>query len=163
MDVVATLDLPDPDSTACLAARLAAVLRAGDTVLLSGEIGAGKSHFARSLIAARLTAAGAPPEDIPSPSYTLVQTYQAGALEIWHVDLYRLADPGEIAEIGLDAAFGHALVIIEWPERLPPPLIPAEATWVALAPAGTGRRATIRAAPGLAARLASAFAGCVDA
>lgn len=110
--------LPSPAATDRLARRLAPRLAAGDTLLLSGPIGAGKSHFARALILARLDAAGCPPEDVPSPTFTLVQTYQAGSLEIWHADLYRLSHPDEAAELGLEAAFDSALVLVEWPDRL---------------------------------------------
>lgn len=112
-----TLDLPDETRTAALAKELAPHLRAGDTLALSGPIGAGKSLFARALIRARLNALGLD-EDIPSPTFTLVQTYQAGDLEIWHSDLYRLSHPDDVLELGLEEAFGTALCIIEWPDRL---------------------------------------------
>ncbi|MCC5985803.1 MAG: tRNA (adenosine(37)-N6)-threonylcarbamoyltransferase complex ATPase subunit type 1 TsaE [Rhodobacteraceae bacterium] len=111
------LTLPTPETTAALAAWLAPRLRAGDVLLLSGPVGAGKTHFARALIQTLLAAQGAV-EDVPSPSFTLVQTYDAGALEVWHVDLYRLSDPSEVWELGLDAALDAALCLIEWPERL---------------------------------------------
>ncbi len=100
-----------------LAHRLSKLLQPGNTVLLSGGVGAGKTHLARALIRAWLAA---PDEPVPSPTFTLVQTYGAGATEVWHADLYRLGDPGEIAELGLDEAFGHALCLIEWPDRLAP-------------------------------------------
>lgn len=58
------------------------------------------------------------PEDVPSPTFTLVQTYEADEVEIWHADLYRLSDPGEVLELGLDAAFESAICLIEWPDRL---------------------------------------------
>lgn len=109
--------LESPAATAAFARRLAPTLGAGHVLLLSGEIGAGKSHFARALIGARLEAAGTP-EDIPSPTYTLVQSYTAGALAIWHCDLYRLGDPEEAVELGLWEAFDTALCLVEWPERL---------------------------------------------
>jgi tRNA threonylcarbamoyladenosine biosynthesis protein TsaE len=111
------LPLEDPNATAALAARIAPRLRAGDTVELVGGLGAGKSHFARALIAARLAALGRA-EEIPSPSYTLVQTYDLGSVELWHADLYRLGDAGEIAELGLDEAFAGAICLVEWAERL---------------------------------------------
>lgn len=110
--------------TACTAAqttRLAETLRdgfsAGDTLLLDGPIGAGKSHFARSLIRAKLADVDLV-EDIPSPTFTLVQTYQAGELEIWHSDLYRLSMLDEVYELGLFDAFETALCLVEWPDRL---------------------------------------------
>lgn len=107
-----------PDETARLAQRLAPALGPGDLLLLEGPIGAGKTHFARSLIHARLAAAGAPPEDVPSPTFTLVQTYEAGPVEIWHADLYRLTHPDEVEELGLAQAFDEAICLVEWPDRL---------------------------------------------
>ena len=101
--------------TARHAARLAAILRPGDTILLSGEIGVGKTAFARALIRARL---GAPDEDVPSPTFTLVQTYTHPEGDIWHCDLYRLTHPDEVLELGLDEAFETAICLIEWPDRL---------------------------------------------
>ena len=84
---------------------------------LTGGLGAGKSTFARALIAARLAALGRA-EDIPSPSYTLVQTYDLGGVELWHADLYRLGSPAEIAELGLEDAFATAISLVEWADRL---------------------------------------------
>jgi len=103
-----------PDETARLAMRLGACLEAGDTLLLEGGIGAGKSHFARALILSRL----AEPEDVPSPTFTLVQTYDLPECELWHADLYRLADPDQIIELGLMDAFQSAICLIEWPDRM---------------------------------------------
>ncbi|MCV2863248.1 tRNA (adenosine(37)-N6)-threonylcarbamoyltransferase complex ATPase subunit type 1 TsaE [Albidovulum sediminicola] len=113
----AILRLPDPGATDALARRLAPALRAGDTILLEGEIGAGKTHFARALIRARLAALGLD-EDVPSPTFTIVQTYEAGEAEIWHADLYRLSGPEEIWELGLEDAFRTAICLVEWPDRL---------------------------------------------
>ena len=112
-----TVELPSEAATAALAARLARNLRAGDTLLLEGPIGAGKTHFARAVIKTRLQASGRD-EDVPSPTYTLVQTYDDGETEIWHADLYRLAGPGDVAELGLHEAFREAIVLVEWPDRL---------------------------------------------
>lgn len=108
-----TLDLADADATARFGTALAAYLRAGDVLLLEGPIGAGKTHFSRALIRARLGY----DEDIPSPTFTLVQTYDA-APDIWHADLYRLTHPDEAIELGLQDAFDTAICLVEWPERL---------------------------------------------
>lgn len=103
-----------PDATRALAQRLAPILRPSDVILLDGEVGAGKTHFARSLIQSLMTFA----EDVPSPTYTLIQTYPADRAEIWHADLYRLTDANEIVELGLIDAFDDAICLIEWPDRL---------------------------------------------
>jgi tRNA threonylcarbamoyladenosine biosynthesis protein TsaE len=110
------LDLPDADATAHLAQQMAPALQAGDVLLLEGPIGAGKTHFARSLIQHRLAMLGRH-EDVPSPTFTLVQIYDAGT-EIWHADLYRLSHPDEALELGFDEAFETAICLIEWPDRL---------------------------------------------
>lgn len=130
-------DLPDPGATEALAKRLAPGLRRGDTLLLAGPIGAGKTHFARALIRARTGRQ----EEVPSPTYTLVQTYDDGEAEIWHADLYRLADPGEIAELGLDDAFETAICLVEWPDRLAAP--PPGALTLTFSVAGEGRQLVI--------------------
>lgn len=104
----------DPSDTARFAARIGAGLRAGDVLLLQGDIGAGKTHFARALIQSLLPV----PEDVPSPTYTLVQVYDGPACDIWHADLYRLTHPDEVAELGLTQAFTDAICLIEWPDRL---------------------------------------------
>ena len=110
----ARITLSSPEQTAALAVRLGARLKPGDTVLLQGSIGAGKTHFARSLIQSRL----ALPEDIRSPTFTLVQTYDADGVEIWHADLYRLTSPDDVIELGLIDAFDTAICLVEWPDRL---------------------------------------------
>lgn len=110
-----TVSLTSPDETAALAQRLGVCLAPGDTVFLSGAVGAGKTHFARALIQSLLVH----PEDVPSPTFTLVQTYDAASgAEIWHADLYRLGDPSECEELGLTDAMDHAICLIEWPDRL---------------------------------------------
>lgn len=101
-------------ATAAFAVRLGACLRAGDTLLLEGPIGAGKTHFARSLIQSRLVF----PEDVPSPTFTLIQTYETEEGEIWHADLYRLNGPADVMELGLVDAFDTAICLVEWPDRL---------------------------------------------
>lgn len=112
--VILHRSLPDESAMARFAAQMAALVHGGDTLLLTGDIGAGKSAFARGFIRAKLDRA----EDVPSPTFTLVQTYDAPDAEIWHCDLYRLTHPDEVMELGLDEAFGTAICLIEWPDRL---------------------------------------------
>ncbi|MFK7762446.1 MAG: tRNA (adenosine(37)-N6)-threonylcarbamoyltransferase complex ATPase subunit type 1 TsaE [Roseobacter sp.] len=107
-------DLDSPDETARFAASLGATLTEGDIILLTGDVGAGKTHFARYLIQSILTT----PEDVPSPTFTLVQTYDTHAGMLWHADLYRLSSTQEIEELGLVDAFESAICLVEWPDRL---------------------------------------------
>ena len=100
--------------TGDIARALAPYLRTGDVVALDGTLGAGKTAFARALI----NALPGEPEDVPSPTFTLVQTYERGDLEIWHFDLYRLESPEDAYELGIDDAFADALSVIEWPDNL---------------------------------------------
>ncbi len=115
----AGITIASEDQMTALGRRLAPVLRPGDTILLRGPIGAGKTHLARAIIQARLATAGLF-EDVPSPTYTLVQVYSDGEADIWHADLYRLTGSHEVSELGLDEAFGSAIVLVEWPDRLGP-------------------------------------------
>ncbi len=139
-----TLHLRDAEATTRFGRMLAQILGPGDTILLSGPIGAGKSHLARTIIREMMARAGEAAEDIPSPTYTLVQSYPCGASEIWHADLYRLTDPAEVFELGLDEAFSHAICLVEWPDRLGS-AAPADALSIALAEAGDGREARLSA------------------
>ncbi len=102
------------DQIALFAIQIAPSLAGGDVILLEGDVGAGKTHFARSLIQSLLTA----PEDVPSPTFTLVQTYPGDVCDIWHADLYRLTSTQEIEELGLTDAFETDICLIEWPDRL---------------------------------------------
>jgi tRNA threonylcarbamoyladenosine biosynthesis protein TsaE len=100
--------------TAAAGAALAKVVRAGDVITLSGPLGVGKTALARGFIAA-LGHEG----EVPSPSFAIVQPYDDVEPPVWHVDLYRLEDPSEIDELGLDAA-ADAVLLVEWPERAGP-------------------------------------------
>ncbi len=133
--------LADERLTARLGVALARLLGTGDTVLLRGELGAGKSALARAVIGAAL---GDPDAEIPSPSYTLVNIYETERGPVWHADLYRLTGAAEeLEELGLVEAMGAAMVLVEWPERLGPAL-PARHLEIALtAPRGGGRDAAI--------------------
>ena len=131
--------LPSEEDTANLGRWLAPRLQAGDCLLLEGPIGAGKSHLTRALIRARLGRM----EDVPSPTFTLVQTYQAD-VEIWHADLYRLSHPDEVAELGLEDAFTQAICLIEWPDRLGY-LLPPDAIRLVLSNKHDGRVVEITA------------------
>jgi tRNA threonylcarbamoyladenosine biosynthesis protein TsaE len=108
------ITLKNPDETARFARDLGCKLAAGDCLLLQGNIGAGKTHFARSLVQSLQDH----PEDVPSPTFTLVQTYDTRNGELWHADLYRLGSLDEITELGLEDAFDTAICLIEWPDRL---------------------------------------------
>jgi tRNA threonylcarbamoyl adenosine modification protein YjeE len=107
--------LADDAATATLGAQLAAELTPGALVLLSGGLGAGKTALARAMVR---TLAGDPTMDVPSPSFALVQPYEAKGAPLLHADLYRLRDPREIDELGLFDR-PDAIVLVEWPERAP--------------------------------------------
>jgi N-acetylmuramate 1-kinase len=144
-----TVDLPDEAATAALAEDVAASLERGDLVALSGPLGAGKTAFARALIRAL---ADDPALEVPSPTFTLLQTYAAQRLTVAHFDLYRLADPSELDEIGFDDALAEGAVLVEWAERAADRLPEARLDLV-LALAGAGRRASLAATGPLALRL----------
>ena len=109
-----SIRLDDPAATGRFAARLATHLDAADVILLTGDLGSGKTTLARGVIA-RLCGV----TDAPSPTYTIVQTYDTeGGGELWHADLYRVEDPSELEELGLDEAFDEAICLVEWPDRL---------------------------------------------
>lgn len=135
-DAPISIFLASEEATTHLARQIAPALRAGDVLLLEGPIGAGKTHFCRALIRARLGVV----EEVPSPSFTLVQIYEAPDVEIWHADLYRLSHSDEITELGLDEAFDSALCLVEWPDRLGA-LKPPGAIALSLSAEGDGRRA----------------------
>jgi tRNA threonylcarbamoyladenosine biosynthesis protein TsaE len=100
--------------TQALGARIAGGLRAGDAVALEGDLGAGKTTLARAI----LESLGVT-EDVPSPTFTLVQQYETPKLAVRHYDFYRIEDPSELNELGLDEALDEGAVLIEWPEKAP--------------------------------------------
>lgn len=108
------LDLPDEAATEALAAALAAATRPGDVLALEGDLGAGKTVFARAFI----RALGDGLEEVPSPTFTLVQTYALSGGTIYHFDLFRLTDPEEAYELAIEEAFADGISLIEWPGRL---------------------------------------------
>lgn len=117
--------LRDEAATQALGQRLADLLRPGEAICLSGPLGAGKSTLARALVRALTT----PDEEVPSPTFTLVQTYPValgdGPAELWHFDLYRLDRPDQVYELGIEEALAEGVSLIEWPE-LAAGLLPTE-------------------------------------
>ncbi len=111
---MSTYTLHNLDDSKAFAKKLGTLLVPGDVVLFKGDLGAGKSTLIRSLIQSLCGES----TDVPSPSFTLVQTYEAPSFEIWHFDFYRLEDPEEIFELGIEEAFQSGVSLIEWPERL---------------------------------------------
>ena len=111
-------DLAEEAATARLAGRVAALAEPRDVISLSGDLGSGKTVFARAFINARTET----PEEVPSPTFTLVQGYEfpdpKGAIPVYHFDLYRIEDESELEELGLDDAFADGISLIEWPDRL---------------------------------------------
>ncbi|MGE5516958.1 MAG: tRNA (adenosine(37)-N6)-threonylcarbamoyltransferase complex ATPase subunit type 1 TsaE [Bacteroidota bacterium] len=140
MSTTLTLELADEAATRSLGARLARLARPGDVVLLFGTLGTGKSTLARAFVRA-LTSDD---EEVPSPTFTLVQAYEVAPADIWHFDLYRLDKPEDSFELGLEDAFADGISLIEWPERLGS-LIPRRRLDITLGAGAseTSRRATL--------------------
>jgi tRNA threonylcarbamoyladenosine biosynthesis protein TsaE len=149
-----SLDLPAESATAALAARIAGLAEVGDVIALRGELGSGKTSFARGFIRAR----GRADEEVPSPTFTLVEVYEfpQGAPAVWHFDLYRLTKSEDVYELGFEEALGGAILLIEWPERLGP-LLPRERLDVVLSAGSstTARRVGLEGTRGWACRLAT--------
>jgi len=145
------IDLPDEPATAVLAAGLAALARARDVIALRGELGAGKTSFARAFIRA-LGSTG----EVPSPTFTLVQVYELAPAAVWHFDGYRLRDPEEAWELGIEDAFAEGISLIEWPERFGA-LIPARRLEIELSPGpgSSARRAKLDPAGDWPSRITS--------
>jgi len=118
-------------------AKIGRALRLGDTVALSGDLGAGKTTFARGLVQAVH-----PHETVPSPTYTLVQTYDLSDYDLWHCDLYRLEHPDEAYELGLIDAMGEVVCLLEWPDRLGD-LLPNDALKIDIGFENEGRVVTL--------------------
>ena len=104
--------LADEADTRAAGALLAKLLRAGDVILLEGPLGAGKTTLVRGLLAA-LGHSG----EVPSPSFALVQPYECVSPPLWHIDLYRIEDPAELDELGLDTILSEGVLVVEWPSR----------------------------------------------
>ena len=126
----------------CFGEDIAAALRPGDVVALQGDLGAGKTTLARALVRAL---AGDPSLDVPSPTFTLVQAYEA-RLPVAHFDLYRIGSPAELDELGFAEAAAEGVVLVEWPEKAGDRL-PAEAIIVELTELGDGRLRASRQTP----------------
>lgn len=112
-----TIHLEHEQATKSLAVNILKRLLPGDVLLLEGLVGAGKSALARAIIQAQMMEDGQI-EDVPSPTFTLIQTYDTRRGTICHADLYRLSDAAELEELGLPELFDSAICMIEWPERL---------------------------------------------
>ena len=119
--------LPGLATTAEFARRLAPLLRTGDLVGLAGDLGSGKTTLARDLIAAL----SGRDREVPSPTFTLVQTYDCGALTVWHFDLYRIERSADVFELGFEDALADGVTLVEWPDRLGA-LMPADHLMVTL-------------------------------
>lgn len=127
--------LADAAATEALGAMLAGLVRPGDVITLSGSLGAGKTSIARGLLAA-LGLVG----EAPSPSFAIVQPYAPPEVRmpVVHVDLYRIEDPGELEELGLDEARSDCVMVVEWPERAPGRWPDALALSLAMSASGSG-------------------------
>ena len=142
---IAIADLAGLDA---LAARLAVPARTGDTFALSGDLGAGKTALARAFIRALAKRENvAPPGEVPSPTFTLMQVYDIGPLEVFHFDLYRLKNADEALELGIEDACADGIALIEWPERLGR-CLPPDRIDVGLVITGEGSRSAEIAAHG---------------
>lgn len=149
------LALPNAEATARAGALLAPLMRPTDVLALWGDLGAGKTSLARALIQTCLAKTGQV-EDVPSPTFTLVQTYETADLPIWHADLYRLKDPDELIELGLDEALETGFLVLEWPDRMGADL-PVARLDIELTEQGEGRVAKLTGP----ARLWEERLGCV--
>jgi len=155
-----SLDLPDETATRRLAQKLAPLAGKGDLIALWGDLGSGKTAFARAFIKALPVPAGVSGQDeeVPSPTFTLVQTYARLPVEVWHFDLYRVERPADVYELGIEEALAEGITLVEWPQRMGA-LLPPDRLDVRLvfADDGCARRATLGGHGAWRHRLAEAF------
>lgn len=147
-----TFPVPDEAATRALGAQLGRLLKAGDVVALSGPLGAGKTTLARAAIGALTGLAAA-----PSPTFGLVETYDARGFTLWHFDLYRLEKAEEVWELGFEEALDGGAMLIEWPERIAS-LLPPETLLIRLTPEKAGRRVLVRGGEEWSARIDGFYA-----
>ena len=149
------LDLPDESATMCLGRRLAGLAAVGDVIALRGDLGAGKTTLARGFITGLPDPeGGSSDEEIPSPTFSLVQIYMREPANVWHADLYRIERPEEVLELGLEEALAEGILLIEWPERMGY-FLPRERLDVTIefVTGKEGRRVKLNAGPGWQGRL----------
>jgi len=156
-DAAVSLKLDSESATVALAGRVARLAQAGDVIALRGELGSGKTTFARGFI----RALGRADEEVPSPTFTLVEVYDFpdGAPAVWHFDLYRLGESEDVYELGFEEALGGGILLIEWPERLGP-LLPRERLDVELSAGSSATARGVRLAAGRVWSRRLAILGC---
>lgn len=145
---VLDFSLPDDAAMRAFGARLGPYLKAGDTICLTGDLGAGKTTLSRGLIQALCPDIS----EVPSPTYTLLQTYSAPGFDIWHFDLYRIKAPSEIWELGMEDAIYDGVTLIEWPQQMGD-LKPDGTLDIDIRFDGAGRKAILYLTPAWKARL----------
>jgi tRNA threonylcarbamoyladenosine biosynthesis protein TsaE len=124
--VTKTIRTDSEEDTVAVGRELASTLSAGDVLLLCGDLGAGKTAFVRGLA----EGLGVARDEVSSPTFTLIQEYRGGRLPLFHVDLYRIEDPREFDDLGLDEIGEGGVLAIEWAERLPQPPPGAIRVWI---------------------------------
>jgi len=133
-----TINLPDEASTFALGGKVIEQLSIGDVVALKGDLGAGKTTLVRGMLQSIMGEI-----EVPSPTYTLIQTYETPKFELWHCDMYRLERPEDGYELGLLDAFEDAVCLLEWPDKLGD-LMPEDALEIDIQFDGEGRKVTLK-------------------